>query len=184
MYIYICMYVMYIITYIYTYVVYVYICSIYIINRCYILYMYVTVMMSHAHLSQRIFLSLPWCHLRAMRISWDILIRGGFPPGTASVAKHPVQSTNNKHIQTSKNYHEESWTIMKNHELSWRIMTIMNCSYDQKNHWLRWMVQRNPRNHQFWMIETLSRMGCSGHIGHSAGASLESTYFNGISVLY
>ena len=106
------------------------------------------------------------------------------PPGTASVAKHPVQSTNNKHIQTSKNYHEESWTIMKNHELSWRIMTIMNCSYDQKNHWLRWMVQRNPRNHQFWMIETLSRMGCSGHIGHSAGASLESTYFNGISVLY
>ena len=63
--------------------------------------MYVTVMMSHAHLSQRIFLSLPWCHLRVMRISWDILIRGGFPPGTASVAKHPVQST-----------------IMKNHELS------------------------------------------------------------------
>ena len=63
------------------------------------------------HISQRIFLSLPWCHLKAMRISWDILIRGGFPPGTASVAKHPVQSTNNTHIQTSK-------TIMKNHELS------------------------------------------------------------------
>ena len=90
-----------------------------------------------------------------------------------------------------KNYHEESWTIMKNHELSWknhelswRIMTIMNYSYDQKNHWLRWMGQRNPRNHQFWMVETLSRMGCSGHIGHSAGASLESTYFNGIWVLY